>query len=70
MKILVTGAGGFIGATLVALLQQRGQAGGRRISSLAVLDRQLGETAPDMVRIEGNLQDAQVQAQIAAFGAV
>lgn len=69
MKILVTGAGGFIGATLVALLQQRAQAGGRRISSLAVLDRQLGETAPDMVRIEGNLQDAQVQAQIAAFGA-
>jgi len=69
MKILVTGAGGFIGATLVALLRQRAQAGGRRISSLAVLDRQLGETAPEMVRIEGNLQDAQVQAQIVAFGA-
>lgn len=69
MRVLVTGAGGFIGATLLQLLQQAGQVGNRRITRLAAMDRQLPPLSGEVERIEGELQDAQVQARLAQFGA-
>ncbi|MBG7619470.1 NAD-dependent epimerase/dehydratase family protein [Herbaspirillum sp. AP02] len=69
MKVLVTGAGGFIGATLMQLLQQVGQIGTQRITQLAAMDRQLPPWSDEIVCIEGELQDAAVQERIARFGA-
>lgn len=69
MRVLVTGAGGFIGTVLLQLLQQTGLVGSQRITSLAAMDRQLPPLPGTVERIEGDLQDAQVQARIARFGA-
>lgn len=69
MKVLVTGAAGFIGATLLQVLQQAGRLGSHPITQLAALDQQLPATMEGVLRIEGALQDAQVQARIAQFGA-
>ncbi|NUT60171.1 NAD-dependent epimerase/dehydratase family protein [Herbaspirillum sp. C9C3] len=69
MKVLVTGAGGFIGATLLRLLQQTGQVGTRRIARLAAMDKHLPSLPDTVESIEGQLQDAQVQSRLAQFGA-
>ncbi|OWY34601.1 NAD-dependent epimerase/dehydratase family protein [Herbaspirillum aquaticum] len=69
MRVLVTGAGGFIGATLLQLLQQVGQVGPQRITRLAAMDRTLPALPDSVERIEGELQDAQVQSRLAQFGA-
>lgn len=77
MKVLITGAGGFIGATLAAMLRQRGEVGASRITRLALMDRVLpadddahtDTNTHAVLRIEGDLQAAAVQQQIAGFGA-
>ena len=69
MRVLVTGAGGFIGAILLQLLQQVGQVGQQRITRLAAMDRKLPLLPESVECIEGELQDAQVQSRLARFGA-
>lgn len=66
MRVLITGAGGFIGAHLADLLRERGELGGRRIEALALADQIL----PDMVgeiTIRGDLTEPAVMAQVAMF---
>jgi nucleoside-diphosphate-sugar epimerase len=68
MRVLVTGGGGFIGATLVRLLHARGAIGGRGIDTLVALDQRFpSEVAglPGIATIEGDLGDAGVQRAIA-----
>lgn len=67
MKVLVTGAGGFIGSMLLKVLLQSGHVGARRIGAVAALDRQLPETAAGIRRMEGDLHEAVVREQIGAF---
>lgn len=67
MRVLVTGAGGFIGATLLQVLGEGGGIGGRPVSAIAAVDMRLPAAAPGLHRIKGDLADATVRAQIAAF---
>lgn len=66
MRVLVTGAAGYVGATLVSALRARPQLGGRRVEALALADHHLvahaGETA-----IAGDLGEAQALQQVADF---
>lgn len=65
MRVLVTGASGFIGAALVELLRGRGAIGPRPIESLILLDQRLPQEAPGVLSIEGDLGDRHVLARIA-----
>lgn len=67
MRVLVTGAGGYIGATLVRLLQAQGSVGGRPITALATADRQLGRDCAGTLALEGDLADAGLLQRIADF---
>lgn len=69
MKILLTGAGGFIGSVLLNLLRQRGRVGTSAITGIALVDRHLPSAMAGEWQIHGDLQDLHVQQQIAAFGA-
>jgi len=66
MRVLITGAAGFIGAHLAGLLRERGEIGGRRIDALALADQSLPDT-PEEIAIRGDLADPGVMAKIAAF---
>jgi nucleoside-diphosphate-sugar epimerase len=66
MRVLITGAAGFIGAHLAGLLRERGEIGGRRIGALALADQSLPDTAAE-IAIRGDLADPGVMAQVAAF---
>jgi nucleoside-diphosphate-sugar epimerase len=66
MRVLVTGAGGFVGLALAGHLLREGQVAGQRIASLALLDRQLA-ARPGAQSIEGDLGDRATLARIAAF---
>ncbi len=63
--ILITGAGGFVGAALAARLQQDHAIGLRRFDSLTLLDQRLpAATAhPSITRIEGDITDPAVLAR-------
>lgn len=67
MRVLVTGAGGFIGAHVLALLHRQGQVGGRRIDVLAAADQRLGPLPAGVAAFEGDLGSDDVLARIAAF---
>lgn len=69
MKVLVTGAAGYIGATLVRQLLATGTVAGQRIAQLALVDRtRPAAHDPRVTVIEGDLADAAVLQRIGAFG--
>jgi nucleoside-diphosphate-sugar epimerase len=70
MKLLVTGAGGFIGAHLLRLLQAEGRVGGRAIDTLIALDHRLDDArlqhdGGGVLAIEGDLASRAVHQRIA-----
>ncbi len=67
MKVLVTGAGGFIGAQMVGLLQSEGRVGGRAIETLVGLDHRLRQGQGGVLAIEGDLAGPEVRQRIAAL---
>ncbi len=67
MKVLVTGAGGFIGAQLVQLLRARGSVGTQPITALALTDQRLPDAPAGALALEGDLGGAAVLQQVAAF---
>ncbi|MBS0452698.1 MAG: NAD-dependent epimerase/dehydratase family protein [Proteobacteria bacterium] len=67
MRVLVTGAGGFIGAILLRLLHARQRIGNRPIALLAACDQRLGELPAGIAAIEGDLGEAQVMERVAAL---
>jgi nucleoside-diphosphate-sugar epimerase len=68
MRVLVTGAAGYVGAALVEALRAKGALGDRRIEALALADRTI-EALPGSTAIAGDLAEASVLQQVADFGA-
>jgi nucleoside-diphosphate-sugar epimerase len=67
MKVLITGGGGFLGFRLARKLLERGQLGGRRISSLTLLDGAFPDAAakePRLTCVTGDVSDAQTIARV------
>ena len=67
MKVLVTGAGGFIGAQLAALLRTTGRIGQQPISALALADQRLADVPPGTLALQGDLGSARLLQQIRDF---
>lgn len=68
MKVLVTGAAGYIGATLVRLLLETAKVAGQPLAQLALVDRSRpAADDPRVTAIEGDLADEGVLQRIAAF---
>lgn len=67
MKVLVTGAGGFIGAQLVALLRATGRIGKQPVSALALADQRLGDVPPGALPLEGDLGSERLVQRVRDF---
>lgn len=67
MKVLVTGAGGFVGSQLVKLLRERRRVGEEPVSAVALADRTLGDVPPGAFAIEGDLGSESILQRIADF---
>ncbi|MCF4998179.1 NAD-dependent epimerase/dehydratase family protein [Pseudomonas syringae] len=70
MRVLITGANGFVGRELVRCLLARGSLRGRRIAALLVLDTDL-QGLPDNPRVRphrGNITDAALMRRVLADG--
>lgn len=67
MKVLITGAGGFIGTQLAALLRTTGRIGQQPISALALADQRLADVPPGALALEGDLGSARLLQQIRDF---
>lgn len=67
MKVLVTGAAGFVGSALVNLLLARKRIGGTAISALALADRSVGGVPSGAIAIEGDIAGPGVLEQVASF---
>jgi nucleoside-diphosphate-sugar epimerase len=67
MRVLVTGAGGFIGALLVDVLRTCGRIGERAISALALADQKLTGAPAEALALEGDLGSEAVLQRIADF---
>ncbi len=70
MRVLITGANGFVGRELVRCLLARGSLRGQAIDSLLLLDREFAEPAADpRVRQQaGNITDAALLRRVLADG--
>lgn len=66
MRVLVTGAGGFVGSALAAHLAREGRVAGQSITALALLDREMA-AKPGTQHMEGDLGDPSTLARIARF---
>src|SRR5690606_20798353 len=67
MKILVTGASGYIGSRLVQRLVSRGGIGIRPMSHLAVADQRLAWVPDGALALEGDLGEPSMLARIGSF---
>lgn len=67
MRVLVTGAGGYIGATLVSLLNRSRVLGGQPIQALAAVDRQFSVPFQGVTEISGDLGSEDTLHQVLAF---
>lgn len=67
MKVLVTGAGGYIGSTLLKALVQSAALGTRSLSAIAALDRHLASLPNGVDAMVGDLSSEQVHGAIRSF---
>jgi nucleoside-diphosphate-sugar epimerase len=68
MKIVITGAGGFIGSKLAHLIHETPHVGDHPVEAVMLVDRQIrGIADPRITALEGDLSDTAVLARIGAF---
>jgi nucleoside-diphosphate-sugar epimerase len=67
MKALITGANGFMGARLAALLRASGRIGSTPLSGLALADQRLGACGPEVLALEGDLGAPALLEKVAGF---
>lgn len=67
MKVLITGAGGFIGANLAELVRAGGRIGSIPLTALTVADQNLSNAPAGALALEGDLVSRALLDRVAAF---